>query len=152
METLERARTLAGRVQISVKDGKTHVVLERDWSDRAMGVWVLTALLALFGGVVVASLMHDIFRLSDAGSFVQLLWSAPLVVFLAASLLRPYGRKQVEAELASRRGTFVAIVALAERHSQLAARIRVGTAEETDENAPEDDAALEEHGTSRMGR
>ena len=152
METLERARSSAGRVLVAVKEGKTHVVVERDWSERAMGTWVLTAMVALFGGVVVAALMHDLFRLSDAMSFVHVLWSAPLVAFVAASLLRPYARKKVEAELASRRGTFAAIVALAQRHSPPVVRTRVETANEAHESGELDDAPLEERAGSRTGR
>lgn len=125
METLHNPRAPAGRVEISVKDGRTHILLERDWSDRAGSTWVFAGMAAMFGGVATAALMHDLFHLSDAMSFVHILWGAPLFGALTASLVRPRARAQVEAELAARRGAFLAIVELAEQHRTSPVRARV---------------------------
>lgn len=125
METLHRPRTPAGRVEISVKDGKTYIVIERDWSDRAGGTWVLAGVVAMFGGVITGALMHDMFHLTDAMSFVHMTWGAPLFGALAAALVRPRARRLIEAELATRRGAFLAIVELAEQHRASPVRARV---------------------------
>ena len=145
LETLTTPRAPAGRVELSVKDGRTHLVLERDWSDRGAGTWVLSGMLAMFGGLVTAAVVHDVAHLSDAMAFAQILWSAPMVFGAAAPLLRRRGRRVVEAELAERRGTFAALVELAAEHRAGASvRARVDVAAE-----PEHDEPLEQELAAR---
>jgi hypothetical protein len=150
METLHRPRQPAGRIQIAVKDGKTHIVLERDWSDRAPGTWVFAGMLGMFGGFITAALMHDLFHLGDAMAFANVLWAGPLVGGLASIPIRRVARSQIEAELAARRGAFAAIVEVAEKHRAPAVRARVEVADAAE---PEADAvpsaALTERGGSR---
>lgn len=140
LETLATPRAPAGRVEVSVKDGRTRVVLERDWSDRGAGTWVLSGMLAMFAGLATAAVLHDVAHLTDAMAFANVLWSAPVVFGAAAPLLRGRARKQVEAELAVRRGTFAALVELAGKHrARPPVRARVDVASE-----PEQDEPLEE--------
>lgn len=147
MESLHRPRQPAGRVQIAVKDGKTHVTIERDWSDRAPGTWVLAGVVALFGGVMTAGLMHDAFHLGDAMSFAQMLWAGPLLAGLASMPIRRLAKRQIEEELAARRGAFAAIVDLAEKHRTAPVRARVEVADATEEE--DADAAVSERAGSR---
>lgn len=150
LETLANPRAPAGRVELSVKDGRTHVVLERDWSDRGAGTWVLSGMLAMFGGLVTAALVHDVAHLGDAMAFAQVLWSAPVVFGAAAPLLRGRARRQIEGELAVRRGTFAALVELAAKHradAPVRARVEVAAEPEQDEPPAERELAARDAGS-----
>lgn len=136
LETLALPR-VGGRVEITVKDGRTHLVLERDWSDRPAGTWVVAGMAAVFGGLAAAAVMHDVMHLSDPMSFAQFLWAGPLIAGLTAPLVRGRARRHIEEDLALRRGTFAALVELAQQHVLEAPRVRVEVATEPD---VEDDA------------
>lgn len=131
METLAR-RAPGARVEVAVRDGKTHLLLEQSFAGRATGAWIFAGLFALMAGVIAGAFGHDLFHLSDAMSFVQALWAAPLVGTLAALLLRPHVRKNVETELANDRGAFAAIAQVVEEDCARGARVRVQSVETDD--------------------
>ena len=135
METLDRPRQPAGRVQISVKDGKTHIVLERDWVDRSPGTWIFAGMLGLFGGFITVALMQDIFHLGDAMTFANVLWAGPLVGALGSIPIRRVARRAIETELAARRGAFAAIVELAQKHRAPKVRARIDVEPEAEAEA-----------------
>ncbi|NOU33820.1 MAG: hypothetical protein HOO96_38495 [Polyangiaceae bacterium] len=129
MATLHRPRMPAGHVEIVVRDGKTHLLLERSWAERSTGAWLFAGIIGLFGALVAGSFAHDMFHTSDAMSFFHALWAGPLLGAFAALILGPRARRKIEAEAATRRGAFAAMVQLAEEHCVKAKQVRVAVAE-----------------------
>lgn len=150
LETLQRPRMPPDHVEITVSDGKTYLLLERSWAERSAGAWALAGIIAMFGGAVVGALAHDVFHTSDAMSFVQALWGAPLFGLLAALILRPRMRKNIEKELAARRGAFAAMVQLAEENCVKAKQVRVASA--TVDEPLEEEVAAESTDASERTR
>jgi hypothetical protein len=146
MTTLTRPGVPMNRVEIAVRDGKTHLLLERTWAERSVGVWVFAFFFAMFGSVVAGALAHDVFHVSDAMSLAQVLWAGPLAFTIAALLFRPFARKNVEKELAVRRSAFAAMVQLAEGNRVESKQVRVAGAEV--EEPTEEELGSESHDAS----
>jgi hypothetical protein len=121
---------IGGKVTVTVREGRTHLLLEHDWSSRAPSAWLFAGVTAMFGAVATAAVMHDVMHLSDLMSFAQVLWAGPLIAGIAALPIRSRVRRHVETELAARRGTFTAMVDVARTHLVAPPRARVELAEQ----------------------
>ena len=126
-----------GKVTITVREGRTHVVLEHDWSNRATGTWVLAGLAGTFGALATAALMHDGMHLTDLIAAAQMLWAGPVIAGITAVPVRARAARHIERELATRRGTFTAMSELARTHLVATPRARVEIAETETEAATE---------------
>ncbi len=147
MTTLSRPGVPLNRVEIAVRDGKTHLLLERTWAERSVGVFAFAFLFATFGAVAAGALAHDAFHLSGALSFAQALWAGPLAFAMAGLFFRPYVRKGIEKELAARRSTFASMLLLAQEHCANAKQVRVAGAaveEPVEEELAPESAAVRE--------
>jgi uncharacterized membrane protein YeaQ/YmgE (transglycosylase-associated protein family) len=141
MATLHRPRMPADHVEIVVRDGKTHLLLERSWAERSTGAWLFAGIIGLFGALVAGSLAHDMLHTSDVMSFFHALWAGPLLGALAALILGPRARRKIEAEAVTRRGAFAAMVQLAEENCAKAKPVRVASAAVEEEELAEEELA-----------
>jgi len=137
---------VGGKVTITVREGRTHLVLEHDWSSRAPSTWLFAGVAAAFGAMATAAVMHDTMHLTDLMSAAQVLWAGPLIAGMAALPIRSRVRRHIETELAADRGTFTAMSELARTHLVAKPRARVELADQDSLDSP----AIEgQHDTSR---
>lgn len=136
----QRLVSKGGEFSLEVREGRTVVSLRRDWPDPTLGLLAAGIAPALFGGLLTAAFAHDLFHVTEAMSAAQMLWAAPLFAGATTALLWRPSRRRVESELAALRGTFRAVVGLAEQHGAVpTAKARV----ELDEREPADDTDRE---------
>lgn len=129
---------------LKVEDGRTVISLRGELTDPATVGWSTAALPALFGGAIVAALAHDVGHATDAIAALNAAWAIPAIGLLVSSLVRPRAKRRAEAELAERRGTFAALVELAEKHrSGTPVKARVVLDEPTAADEPAGAAAVD---------
>jgi hypothetical protein len=116
------------------EDGQTTIRLHGDGSGLAGSVVAAGAMTALFAGLPIVGVLHDVgmHAHDPVSSMLHAVWIVPTLVTGATWLARKRMQRTADRTLATHQGAFEAVLALAEKHAirRDAPRARVAVEEE----------------------